>query len=59
MSAAVNTRTTPGIAPAASVRIFNTRARGCFVGTIAPCSMPGTRMSSTKGFEPRVCAIPP
>ena len=31
-------------------------ARGCSVSTIAPCSMPGTRMSSTNGLSPSVCS---
>ena len=58
-SAAVNTRTTPGIAAAASVWILTMRARGCSVSTIAPCSIPGTRMSSTNGLSPSVCSAPP
>jgi hypothetical protein len=46
MSAAVNTASTPGAASAAAASMERTSARACSVSTSAPCSMPGTTMSS-------------
>ncbi len=46
-SAAVKAATTPGTASAALVSMRSTSARAWSVSRSAPCSIPGTRMSST------------